>query len=258
MKKTIAILTSLIMIMCMSGCALVPSLDLTEPQQKVIAEYAAGLLLKYDKNYSGSLKRLEEDEDDGIGFVENEEAQLPVSTEEIEEPDNTDMGDVNQPDFDENLTASEMNAGSSLEYSSETIGESIGLDSFEIIYKSYETHEIFPEEQSNDLVFSMQAQNGMELLVVNFGLTNDSPDRKLCDVINQDCSFRLLINGSERVNASRTILLNDLSSFSEEIEGYGMTDVVLVFEVAEGTSATINNLDLIIKKGENSSAHMLK
>lgn len=254
MKKTIILILSLIMVFSFAGCSLVPSVELTEDEQKVIAEYSAGLLLKYDKNYKGALETLEEDEDEGVGFVKNEEAVIPEAIEDpIESEDNP-----GQPEFSEELTASENQDMESVEYSDSSIAEAIGLDNFDIVYKTYEAHNIFPEEESDDLVFSMQAQNGMELLVVSFGVTNDSPDRRMCDILDKDISFRALLNGSERINANKTILLNDLGSYCDEIDGYGMTEAVLVFEVAEGTTANLSSIDLIVKKDDDYTTHRLK
>lgn len=253
MKKIKVLVLSLIVTLCMAGCSLIPSVELTESEQEVIAEYAAGLLLKHDRNYAGSIKSMEEDEEE-IGFVENEEAM--IATPEIEDGSETEAPD---PEFDENLTANSTSSeGGVLEYSDMSIAEAIGVDGFDIIYKSNETHEIYPEEESDDIVFSLQAQNGMELLVLNFAITNDGESKKKCDIIGSDATFRLLINGSERINAQRTILLNDMSSFSDELEGYAMTDAVLVFEVAKSTSENIDSLDLIVKKGDETTTHMLK
>ncbi len=108
------------------------------------------------------------------------------------------------------------------------------------------------------MVFALESAPGMELLVLTFGITNNNPDRSKCDVLNSDAGFRLLINGSEKVQAQKTMLLNDLGTFSEDIEGYGVSEAVLVFEIAEGTSNTINSLDLIVKNGEINTTHRLR
>ncbi|MCF0232482.1 MAG: hypothetical protein HUJ63_09520 [Enterococcus sp.] len=59
MKKSVNGFVKIMLCVALSfvlgGCGLVPSVELTEEEQKVISEYAAGLLLKYDKNYSGSI-----------------------------------------------------------------------------------------------------------------------------------------------------------------------------------------------------------
>ena len=252
MKKLLACLLSTILAFSMIGCGLVPSLDLTEDEEKVIAEYAAGLLLKHDRHYKGGLTEISEEEevDDGLGFVVNQETLIPELEDETSE-------EGPNPEFDENLTANEMSDVNQVEYSDLSISQAIGLDNFDIVYKSYEVHDIYPEEESTDMVFSMQAPSGMELIVLKFAVTNNSADRALCDVLNKSVSFRLLINESERVNADKTILLNDLGSFSEEVEGYGMTEGVLVFEVAQGSSQTISSLDLVVKNGDMSTTHKL-
>lgn len=254
MKKILIILTSLIIMTSITACSLVPSVELTEDEQKVIAEYAAGLLLKYDKNYSGALEDIEEEEDGDVGIVQNEEAKMPI----LEEQTDPNVIESVDKEFSEDIYAEELAPSDEPEYSNTSISEAIGLEGFEVIYKSYETHKIYPEEESDNMVFSMQAQNGMELLILTFGITNDGDDTKMCDILGSDAGFRLLINGSERVNANKTILLNDLGSFSEEIDGYAMAEAVLVFEVSEGTSSSIDRLDLIVKKGDESTTHMLK
>jgi len=255
-NRIIALLLIFTMVFGLCGCGLVPSLDLTEEQQKIIAEYSAGLLLKYDKHYNGSLKAQTEETDDGVQVIE-EEPDFPDADENEDFPSDSDI-QMPDPEFSEDLTANEQSVDSDVQYTDVSIADALGIADFDIIYKSYEAHNIYPEEESDDLVFSLQAQNGMELLVVNFGITNNTDKRSKCNVIDSDSSFRLLINDSERVNSYKTILLNDLSSYSDEIEGYGMANAVLVFEVAAGTTDNIQKIDLIIKNDNGSTTHKLR
>lgn len=253
MKKTIIITLSIILAFGLSGCSLIPSLNLTESEQSIIAEYAAGLLLKYDKNYSGAIRKIEED-DSGVMVYEEEET--PIYEESFEEEEYNEFAD---PEFSEELMAEDQSEQKDeSEYSDISISDAIGLDGFTVMYKNYEVHNIYPEEESDELVFSLQAQEGMELLVLDFGITNDGADKKLCDVLNSETSYRIIINDSEVVQANKTILLNDLSAYYEEIEGYGMANAVLVCEVAEGTSQNISKLDLRIKKGDETTTHPLR
>lgn len=256
MKRKLLLVISLILTISLCGCGLVPSVELTESEQKVIAEYAAGLLLKYDKNYSGSILKVEEE-------IE-EEPQLPVVEEpdtvvDTEESQDIPAGEYPETEFDEDLVAD--NAGEADEesvYSDKSIAEAIGIEGFDIIYKSYQVCSIYPPEESEDLVFSLEAAPGMELLILQFGITNDMPDRAVCNVLDTEAGFRLVINGSERIQYQKTMLLNDLSSYSEEVEGYGMSDAVLVFEISEGTSSSISSLDLIVKKDNEYTTHRLR
>lgn len=261
-NKTLKIITLVLaMSLVLSGCGLIPSLDLTESEQKVIAEYAAGLLLKYDRNYSGAIMDIEEDEDeDNLEIVQESLGEYPEEEDVYEEEENVELPGENTTEdivYDENGQPVN-NTPEETTYADISIAEAVGLDGFSIIYKNMQVADIFPEEESDQLVFSMQASPGMELLVVTFGITNETGESRDCDILNSGASFRALINGTERVNAQRTILLNDMTNFYEHMEGYGMVDAVLVFEVSKGTAETISTLDLIVRHDDSSTTHMLR
>ena len=94
----------------------------------------------YRPIYQGSLHN--SNEEDSIELVEIQEAKMPTAdNEQVKEGT-----DVNQPDYSEDLTANEIKEGNDIEYSDLSIAEAIGLEGFEIIYKSFETHDIYPEE----------------------------------------------------------------------------------------------------------------
>ena len=51
-----SVVCGLIVAMSLTGCGFIPELPtLTEQQEKLITEYAAGLLLKYDNSYDSGL-----------------------------------------------------------------------------------------------------------------------------------------------------------------------------------------------------------
>ena len=54
-KSIISLLTVTLTAITLSGCALAPVPDMTEEQEKLVAEYAAGLLLKYDQSYDNQI-----------------------------------------------------------------------------------------------------------------------------------------------------------------------------------------------------------
>lgn len=236
----------------LTGCGLIPTLPLTADQSKIVAEYAAGLLLKHDKNYKGGIEDyvVEEVEEDDISLLEEqvyepvvEEEPLPEESTEVSEDSDISSTDADNPDTTDRYSALPM-------------ADAIGLDGFDVTYASYESAKIYPED-NGELVFSMQANTGMELLILHFNLTNTSDSESLCDAIDSGCKYRLRINGTERVNSQHTILLNDLSEYYDNVAGFGMVDTVLVFEVAEGTSQNISSLDLTIKKDDMSEMYRI-
>lgn len=249
-NKTIKLTVITILIMSLTGCGLIPTLPLDEAQTKIVAEYAAGLLLKHDKNYKGSIDDyvVEEEEEDNISLLEEIEPS-PVEEEIYEEPEEAEFNE-------DGYIADADNSSSSDRYSAMPMADVIGLDGFDLTYASCESALIYPEN-NDDLVFSMQASNGMELLILHFNLTNTTESELLCDAIDAGCKYRLRINGSERVNSQHTILLNDLSEFDDNVAGFGMVDTVLVFEVSEGTAQNISSLDLTIKKDDTSEMYRI-
>lgn len=233
-KKIISAFIIISVVLSFTGCS--PQVNLTEEESKIISEYAAGLLLKYDKNYSGKLVKVEEpkEDPDAMKVVKEKAPAAPY-----EEP-GLDAGDATGSTTG-NIGESENNT-----YSSKSLSETLSADGFEITYNGFEAKNIFPEEEKDEPLFSLQAQEGMELLVLHFNITNNGDSEKLCNIISNGAKYRIIINDSERVNSMKTILLNDLEQYYDVIAGYGMVDSVLVFEVAEGTAQNINSLDLII------------
>jgi len=270
--KTKIISVFLVMTFLFTGCGLIPSVELTEQEQKVIAEYAAGLLLKYDRNYSGSIMEIETgDDNSGVGIIEENLGENPEQ-EAMQTPADEQLPDINPEGmpsenttedivYDENgeiISEPPVTDAGDIVYSDMSIAQAIGLDGFDVIFKLCEVSDIYPAQESEDMVFSMQAAPGKELLICHFSVTNDGADAKLCDVLNSNAVFRLMVNGSEKYNAQRTILLDDFVNYCDNIEGYGVVDTVIIFEVPVGTADTISQIDLIIKNGEQSTTHALR
>ena len=245
-KRSIALCMSLVMCLGLCGCGLIPTLELSDHQMKLVAEYAAGLLLEHQRGYGGSLTKLAPGQEFNIELLKEEE-QIKA-----EEPLDEISEDIDDSRSDEGSDSVTMPAGDHL-YSAGSIAAAIGIDDFEITYTDYEIVDTYPREESDDLVFSMQAAPGMELIILHFNLANTTEEEKLCDILDQAANFRIVINDSERVNEQVTILMNDLRQFKDDVNGYGMIDTVLVFEVAKGTGDGIDKLDLIVTSyGEES------
>lgn len=245
-RKRILLLTTVAMISSLlSGCALTSEVSVPQEESRLIAEYAAGLLLKYDSKYNNGLERVEEvseettkNEEQGIDNTDGFERETPTDSEDT--IDATTEGEVVPVD------------------SAVPLGEAMGLTGFDIIYQSYEVCDIYPQEAPDDLFFSMQASPGRDLMVVHFNLTNTSENPQLCDMLNSNILFRLIINGSERINEQTTILLNDLKQYHETVAGYGMVDVVLVFEIEEGAQENFETLQLLVKDANSENTYTLQ
>lgn len=215
----------------LTGCELVPSVNLTEEQSELVAEYAAGLLMKYDASHVNGLMKIT---DDPI-IILSPKPEIENKNEEIDE---------------DSVAVSDSVSAAAVQVLPE-VAVAMGIPDFSVTYKDYEICDIFPETETEKLFFSMQAQEGYKLLILHFELTNPSDMPMECDVVTNAPLFRLLINDSERVNMQTTILMNDLGSYKETIDAGATEDTVMVFEISDTVADNlISKMALLIRTQE--------
>lgn len=231
MKKRMVLLCSMAMACVMSGCAgSVP--DLTEDESEVISEYAAGILLKYDKNYAGRLldtaemeqaeelwQIREEEKEQGEKQQEQQQAEVEADAEQEQNVADAEVVDRSQ----ETVTAS-------------SIEEYYEIDGFTFKYAGFELVSGYPESSDDTVYFSMDATEGNMLLVVKFDAENQSGTDQTLDMIEYETRFRIAVNGQSGQNALTTMLLNDLSNYKDTVPAGASVSLVSMIEVPEGTN----------------------
>lgn len=237
--------------MGLSGCSLTPSLSLTQEQSDLVAEYAAGLVVKYQKGHEMGFSPVTEDE------PVTDTNQIPVDSEMIESEGVIPEDSVETTDSSEDIPVVSVVSENSSVSPEVPMGQIFGVTGFDVSYSNYEFQKIYPPQESADLVFSMQASPGMELLIIHFNVTNGNETVSAFNSVDTGVKARVVINGGERIPAQTTILMNDLLMFSDEVAPYGMVDAVLVFEVPEDTQQTITSLDLILVDNDGDNSYKL-
>lgn len=219
----------------LTGCAdAMP--DLTEEENAIIAEYAAGILLKYDKNYTEALPIMEE-------TVE----EVVVEENVTEEPETVSENIVEQ----ESVALTE----DTTETIVTDIGLFLGLQGINIKYTGCELAASYTEGEN--IAFSLDATPGNQLLIAKFDMTNtDSVDQNV-DILNQGAKFRLILNGGERKTALYTMLLNDLSIYKGTVLAGATQQVVLICEIPADAAAP-ETLSLYINNGTETATIVLQ
>ncbi len=219
-----------------------------EYKEKLVAEYAAGLLLKYDKgNHNGLTYYTPTPEPTEEPVPETADpAKADDGGSEGKTPSISVSSDNEVANADDAVQIGTIPEEENAVTSSASIAEYLGAGNVDIRYTSYEICDQYPEEQSDGLFFSMSASDGKKLLILHFDLVNDTGEDAECSILSSDVKIRILINDTERINQQMTILLNDLKSFEGTVAAGGSTDTVLVFEIPEETASAINSLKLII------------
>lgn len=235
MKKVwIKVLTVGIVGVCLTGCgSTIP--EMTEQQQELVVEYAAGELLKYDRNHVASLVTLEVDQE-----------------EESEETDSLPAVEQDEPAIDNEeekggVKADEVTVIDQTEESQPaSVDEFLKLDGVKISYTEYEIAESYPEETAEDAFFFMSATENRKLLVLKFQVENQASEEKELNFAQSQIRYKIVVDG-EQQNALTTMLLNDMEYYHGTLAPQESIELVLVGEVPIEKAEQISSLELIMK-----------
>lgn len=238
-KRAIAILLAIVVTIQITGCGLVSVNHVSEEDEKLVAEYAAGLLLKYENGHSYGLTKVKDNEPlEPEPEIINEE---PVYEETVVPEPETSVSDIPDHIFvesDEPETVVSENITDN-----RSIADAMGIQGFDISYAGYEICDAYPENEQ-DMYFALTAADEMELIVLHYNVTNTSGEDAEFNTLYNTTKVRLILNGTDRINQQMTMLLNDLKSF-EEVIGSGTTvDSVVIFEVEK--NYPISTMDLLL------------
>jgi len=265
LRKIIYAVIPVTLSVMLAGCDLVPTLDLSEEQSNLIAEYAAGKLLEYAKGHPGGLMILEDVDrtDVNPGMKKEEEAasellppldNAPIPDVPLDEPymemsqDQETIADA--PETDALVNAPEdISAAPSI-----TLEEALGTNGASLTYDHYEVAATYPPNDT-EIAFSMKAASGKELLILHFALSNPTDQDVEVHTDSDNFKVRLNLNGGERLRGDVTFLDNDLMNYSGILTAGSSVDSVLVFEIPEGEE--VSSMDLLIVVDGNEEKYSL-
>ncbi len=222
----------------MSACgSAIP--DMTEEQNAMIVEYAAGLLLKYDKNFHGRLVDTSDLEEEGMEAELQPEEEAPAEEPQpeegeaaSEEPEVVDVSE--EPE----------------EIVYHNIEEFFGISGINFQYTGYELKDMYPDNNTEEMFFAMNASEGCKLIILHFNATNNAGQDQSLDMLSINGKFKLSFNGESPRYALTTMLENDLASYSGSIAAGETQDLVLVAELQEEKAQSIQSISLLMRNAE--------
>lgn len=247
-KKILMSLAAIFTVGLVSGCS--EGKDLTDKERTIIAEYAADVLLRYDKNYNA--KYTDETEETITPVVSASPTASPEPVVDIvaaEAPIITEVPVVTQEVIPEQtITADTPQQSTGI--SPLEIGKLFGLDGVEMNYQGMEAVYSYPP--TDDLGFKLDATSGCKLVVLKFELSNVSEASKSCNIIGQNIKFRMRFNGTDYFSVQKTLLHNDLASMNVILKPGEKQSAVVISQVQDGYESTISSIGLTIRvAGEN-------
>ncbi len=236
MKKASVLLCSVAAALMMTGCATVP--DLTQTETELISEYAVGVLLKYDKGHGRKLV-------DSTGYEPEEEMEEPEQEPPMEET-------PEEPETEPEQAAEVMDVSQDEEEAQPEVSSVeayYGIPNIMISYTGWEMADSYPPQAEDETpFFSMDASQGMQLLVLKFNAQNLTGEDQPLNMMGYQATFRVSVNGEASKGALATMLVNDMQTYDSVIPAGSSVDMVSIVEVPQGT--TPSTIDFILRGGE--------
>ena len=248
----ISLLTLVVLVLSsFCGCSFFETVNLDSEQSELVAEYAAGKLLQYQKGHENGIEQVKD-----LNFDELNPDYVPPEEENPEEPESTLVTNVEEQipeDGDEEFLDGQdalvdEQAVPVVESPSKSIAEVLGNPNVVVNFDVAEICKKYPNDDSQ-LYLSMKATEGKVLLIAHFSIENLGAEST--DFVTDSESFkvRISVNGGKKVRGDITLLDNDLMNYSKTIEPQGVEEGVFAFEIDEVTD--ISTLDLILIDNEN-------
>lgn len=215
------------------GCgAQIP--DLTSEETELISEYAAGILLKYDKKSNTRLVELDE----------NDLIYEKTVEEVMQEPEPATESDAL---YDEVTNLDENKDG--ITYSTRGLNEIIGVNNISLYYQGYDIADTYPMDHPN-AYYACDASAGKTFLILNIGASNSGSESVELALNQLEIKYEIMLNENENVQVLATLSPNDIHYYKKVLES-GQTDLlVLIAEISKEVAESIDTISLSITKDD--------
>ena len=154
--------------------------------------------------------------------------------------------------YDAESAASEAQAPTAQEDITTSLEDFFGLaEGVTLTYRDYQIADSYPEDESAEDYFALDASTGKKLLILNFELTNGTDQEENVDFLSTASRYIITVNDGTRGNALTTMLPNDMSTYVETMAPGETQGLVLLLEVNEDMANGIQNISLRLKNTSN-------
>ena len=260
LKKWIAAGALFAVMFCTTGCTQV--IELTDEENHLIAEYAAELLLKYDKYYKQRYNP-----DDITEASTQTETETVTETEMTTETTETDVTETVVTTEDDSVNTSEApqtpeqtltESVSATVDSDFDIAAFIGEDRISIRYAYYMIADRYPSYDQDGMYIEIEAPEGYKLLVLKFNVENKTNELQDIDLYSRDVDYNIIVDNSRKTKQMFTILMDDLYTYEKTIDASSREEVVLLYTLSDSVAEKLSDLKLQVEYGETSAVLQLQ
>lgn len=218
-------------------CGCLQEVPLTDKEIDVVAEYAAGVLLESDSNYTSAL--LSKTAMEELLTPTVTPVPTPTSIAESSNPSGT-----TSPGQTTNISPTITPLAGDSEEIVEQLTQLVGQEGFRLSYQGYAIEDAIVSDE----YYYLEAEEGKQYVVANFQIENQTEEELVFDASNKNLSCVLAINVDNRYRAALSMLENDLQYRPITVPAKETKSAVLVFEVKK---EDINTINLILENNKD-------
>lgn len=222
----IVVLTSAVLL---SSCVK-NDIKMTDEQVSRAAEYTAGVLLKYDKNYESTL--IDE-------MITAEETQKPITTN-----DSQDLEGEQTENKAETGKEPENGKLQEEQVKKAELSDIFDVKECKIDFSKYKILDSYKQGES----IYIKSDKGKKLLILQFKIKNNSNSDKRINLLKKNVSYALVVDDESEYQPDLSILVNDLQFYNESIQKGKSKKAVLVFNISKKETNSI--MKLRVMRGE--------
>ena len=252
-KKMKRIMMAAVSVALLSGGCGAKMPELSEEQSKQVAEYAVGLLMKYDTHHESRLLSDVELERElaRLEALAQRKAEVAAAEQARQEEIERQKAEAEQALADTPV----IEQGESVPAGS-YVDEFYGIDGITIRYQGYDVMDSYPPSGA-ETFFMMNASSGNKLLVLKFRAQNTTAESRELDMFSIMPRFKIGINGGSQRFALSTLLTDDLVNFKGVIEGNESETLVLIAEISEEMANNIESVSVSMQNETSSVTTLL-
>lgn len=221
LRMTAAAMAAMLLV---GGCGDAPY-ELTDQEERIIANYSAHILSKYNKYQR-----------EGLAFVSAELSETDMQEEPVPDvPETEENADLSEtPDVPETEGAEEVPA-----IQTATLQELFGTGSLSVSYVGARLADSYVQDE----YYALNADAGKSYLIVGIDITNIGEMDSEFNQLGSETKFEAIVNGEVTCSSELTFLLEDFSSYEDMVAAGATVETVLLFQVPN-TVTEVSSLQL--------------
>lgn len=232
-------IAALMAVALMSGCGEEPY-ELTENEQKLIANYSAHIVTKYNTYQNEGLSVAHTP----VEETGTEETEVPEESTQIPVTEETET--VWQEQMAETEETEETETGVETAYTPATLDELFGGRNIVLTYMGSELTDSYMEGS----YYALYPDAGRQYLVLRIDVANTGTEPVEVDYLSGMPQFQVKLNGDITSPSEQTVLPGDFSAMDLTLQAGETEEAVLLFQIPADVE-TIEGVELLVTTDGN-------